>query len=586
MAQIFCMLFPPLLFNSIYFLIKKTSSRFSDYLLNYCWFTISINFFTFVILSALLNNKQAVFTSFQLSDLYAIKYITVSIMTAEIILVVLYLIQNPPKPPITALLEIIGALILLLSFILYFATDWVQNNFNNISVEQIIFHINVSLKGANTDYKANFIEDVLIPSLILTLSFFIIFWQIEKLHFKTNAKWRFSIVILVFISSFFRSSKKLDLGEYLSYAFTDSSFIEKNYADPLKTNISFPEKKRNLIYIFLESMENTYMSEDLGGAQQTDLIPELSALAKEHTSFSNHLKLGGALPLSNTQWTIGAMVAQHTGLPLKLPMGDDYNNDYGEYKSFLPGAVSLGDILEKEGYQQMIMIGSEIYFGGRKEFFTQHGNYQIFDYDTAKANKRFDKDYYVWWGFEDLKLFQYAKEELCKLSESEQPFNFTMLTVDTHSNDGYVCDACGNTYDEPYANVISCSSRQIGEFIFWIQSQDFYENTTIVIAGDHLSMDVNFFGDLSEDYVRTTYNVYINPSVQTSNTKNRLFGTVDLFPTTLASMGVTIEGDRLGLGTNLFSNTPTLIETYGLSETEDGFRYKSSFYNETFIFEH
>ena len=38
---------------------------------------------------------------------------------------------------------------------------------------------------------------------------------------------------------------------------------------------------------------------------------------------------------------------------------------------------------------------------------------------------------------------------------------------------------------------------------------------------------------------------------------------MDNFPTTLAAMGVKIEGDRLGLGTNLFSSQDTLYETYG-----------------------
>ena len=39
-----------------------------------------------------------------------------------------------------------------------------------------------------------------------------------------------------------------------------------------------------------------------------------------------------------------------------------------------------------------------------------------------------------------------------------------------------------------------------------------------------------------------------------------------MYPTILASMGATIEGDRLGLGTNLFSSQETLIEQLGYSE--------------------
>ena len=39
----------------------------------------------------------------------------------------------------------------------------------------------------------------------------------------------------------------------------------------------------------------------------------------------------------------------------------------------------------------------------------------------------------------------------------------------------------------------------------------------------------------------------------------------DDFPTTLSAMGAEIEGDRLGLGTNLFSAKETLSEKEGVT---------------------
>ena len=38
--------------------------------------------------------------------------------------------------------------------------------------------------------------------------------------------------------------------------------------------MSFPSKKRNLIHIYLESIENTYLSEELGGYMNYNLMPE------------------------------------------------------------------------------------------------------------------------------------------------------------------------------------------------------------------------------------------------------------------------------------------------------------------------
>lgn len=65
----------------------------------------------------------------------------------------------------------------------------------------------------------------------------------------------------------------------------------------------------------------------------------------------------------------------------------------------------------------------------------------------------------------------------------EEPFNLTMLTVDTHFEDGYMCEKCPNDYGDQYANVMACSSKQVYEFIEWVKQQPFYDNTTIVLSG-------------------------------------------------------------------------------------------------------
>jgi len=189
------------------------------------------------------------------------------------------------------------------------------------------------------------------------------------------------------------------------------------------------------------------------------------------------------------------------------------------------------------------------------------------------------KNYFVWWGMEDKHLFSYAKQELLKMAEMDQPFAFTMLTVDTHHIGGYNCDLCDDTYEETYENAIACSSRQVLEFVQWLQAQDFYENTTVIIAGDHFSMDREYFSrNVDEDYVRHGYNCFINSAVSTNRVKNRQFSALDMFPTTLAAMGCTIEGNRLGLGTNLFAGIPTLIEKRGYAAFWNELSMSSEYY--------
>ena len=52
---------------------------------------------------------------------------------------------------------------------------------------------------------------------------------------------------------------------------------------------------------------------------------------------------------------------------------------------------------------------------------------------------------------EDSNLYRYAKQELGKISEKEQPFAFYMLTVDTHNIGGYVCPYCDNNYENQFS---------------------------------------------------------------------------------------------------------------------------------------
>jgi len=161
-----------------------------------------------------------------------------------------------------------------------------------------------------------------------------------------------------------------------------------------------------------------------------------------------------------------------------------------------------------------------------------------------------------------------------------------MLTVDTHFTDGYKCELCQQTYNTQYANVISCSDRQIYEFVEWIKKQPFYKDTVIVITGDHLTMDHNYFNridDSIKERGRRIYNCFINTGFEDKYTSNRTFTTLDMFPTTLAALGVTWDKDSLGLGVNLFSGRPTLSERKGIDKFSAELASSSDFYGNYII---
>ena len=176
--------------------------------------------------------------------------------------------------------------------------------------------------------------------------------------------------------------------------------------------------------------------------------------------------------------------------------------------------------------------------------------------------------------YEDSKVFEYAKEEATRLSNAGKPFNLTLLTTSTHHPDGYTENTCSNPFQRHYSNAIYCSTEQINEFVRWAQKQSFYNNTTIIIVGDHFSYKPDYLP--SDD--RTVYNLIINSAVEEQNSKNREFSAMDMYPTTLAALGVTIEGDQLGLGVNLYSGKETMPEKYGKDEFNEIITYSSKYY--------
>ncbi len=469
------------------------------------------------------------------------------------------------------------------------AAEWMQKTYG-IGFSDLLYTLAAPLKGTGHDVAERCIRSCLPLVGRWSLWYFGIFGAVVLLrHFVRLAlctgerSWEplgltelvmLGVSLWALAATYQYADSLLDISGYLEAWRNASTIYEEEYVDPLDVAITPPAEKRNLICIYLESMETSYASAAEGGLQEVNLIPNLTALAAENVSFSETEGLGGFHSALRTTWTMAALLGTSAGIPFSFPVN---GNSMDERESFAAGLTALGDILAGQGYHNEFLCGSDSEFAGRKDYFLQHGNYEIFDLFTAREKGYIDPDYYVWWGFEDKYLYEIAKDELTRLAAAEEPFHLTMLTVDTHFQDGYLCHDCQAEYDSVAANVVSCADRQAAAFIDWCKEQPFYENTTIVIMGDHPRMDKSLVGETAVEE-RRVYNCFLNAvGAEAARQTLRKFTSLDLFPTTLAAMGFTIEGDRLGLGVNLFSQLPTLAERMGY-EALDGELLKNSNY--------
>lgn len=488
-------------------------------------------------------------------------------------------------------LMFILACLLVGSFYLKFA-------YANESVEEFYFYLTNGVGNSDSSVFWIAFKNCIIFVILFTIVLISIFYNnfkikdlylnIKKLDKKIKIypidfviKRRKLYTIIMSLIFIFISLYNIRLFDYIKNNIFTSTFIEDNVTIINKDDVIFENGKKNLIYIFVESLETTFFTKDQGGDWDYEVISELYDLLEDDDSiyFSSGDKAEGMLGVSGTTWTTASVVSNSTGFPFKVPVeGNSYKND-----DFMNGAYSLGDVLKDNGYINEVISGSDLDFGGLEEFFTKHGYTTIIDSrNSSDYGLEMTKDSKGAWGINDKYLLELAKNRILELASSGTPFNETILTIDTHHIDGFKGSYTLNKYKTQYENVYATTSSLLYDFVSWIKNQDFYDNTMIVIVGDHPSMQSQFFKN-NDANLRRRYNVFINSSVSTDNTKNRDFSSLDTYPTIIAGLGGTIPDNKIGLGVNLFSSEKTLIEQYGIKYVNKELDKKSIYYNDAIL---
>ena len=437
-------------------------------------------------------------------------------------------------------------------------------------------NIYMLMHSVNSSGTLSTLWDSVRPCLWLFILLLIILIVINKFVIQ-NKKRKLIFSIFLMCISLFLVMKLMKVDKYFINSLSYTDIYEKYYVDTNNVKITFPEKKRNVIIIYMESMESSLFSKENGGAYDVSRIPELENIALNNINFSNTEKLGGAYTLNNTSCTIFSLVTSTSATPVYTRLF----RSYGESNPYMKNVRSLGNVLRENGYNLGLIQGSSIKFSAANYYLKDNGDFEVFDDDTARERGYVDKNYSVWWGIEDKKVLEYSKEEILKMSQKNEPFAYILFTTDTHFPDGYLDETCDTPFDEHFENSYACSSKMMNNYLEWLKKQDFYDNTTIFIMGDHKVKQDSLYNK-NKDYDRVNYNAIIN-SVAKGNNKNRKFSQFDMYPTILASMGAKIDGERIGFGVNLFSGEKTMIEIMGKEKFDNEIFKNSDYYNEKIL---
>ncbi len=420
----------------------------------------------------------------------------------------------------------------------------------DVSMEQVLFHLAVPLEGG---IDANLRRVVVFAASCAAAvsALFVLLALYCRVHGK---RWASGVLVLAAAALVFFAERDLGVSGYVARQFQSTAIFDGVPAAS-EVRVDFPGAKRNLLVIHMESIEETFNDAGIMGAA---LLPELARLQRENVHFEGFRQVRG------TEWTTAGMTAAFFGLPLLLPIGP---NDYGGYASFLPGAASLFEVLERSGYAMEFLFPNDCSFGGIRNMVATHAPRAVVK-DLLWFN-RFRGDAEAnrgnGWGVRDRYLYERLKEDLALRAAGGRPFAFFLKTVDTHVPDTYYFadpDVHAPERFHDFRDALRASSVMASELVDWIEEQDFAKDLTIVILGDHLWMGSSVAGRPLGDN-RAVYNVFINPAVSPESSGARVFSTPDFAPSILEAIGARLPDRRFGIGTSLFSARKTTFEELG-----------------------
>lgn len=309
-----------------------------------------------------------------------------------------------------------------------------------------------------------------------------------------------------------------------------------------------PARPRDLVWIYLESLERGYLDE----ARFPGLTPQLRALEAQAMSFTQIQQVEG------TGWTIAGMVASQCGVPL-LDLADGNALTGGD--RFMSQATCLGDYLSQQGHQMHYRGGASLVFAGKGAFYRTHGfEAQGLDEIRHQLPPALPT---TGWGLYDDTLYAHVWQDLLTQANEEAPLGMFMLTLDTHHPRGHASGACRDLpYGDarnPMLNAVHCADMLVGRFVRQLQQHPRLKDALVVISSDHLAMPNTATQQLDQG---PRHNLLMLLGANLPPQKiDRQGTTLDSAPTVLQRMGLDVPA--LGYGRDLLGQAPTLAESLG-----------------------
>ena len=427
------------------------------------------------------------------------------------------------------------SLFLVLS--IWFIPSFAKRVFGGFDFQQIVFFGVMPGATDGTDWEVYFLffKWVVVRPLILTVIIYCLY-RLLKLLF--GAKWRerkklnWAIIAVLGVFGVDEVLRSVGYYTYLKRAYSEDETAQ--YFKAVSDIDLAAKSSKNLILIYVESLENTYSEPKFFGTNLNEPIENL--LGKSGYRMQQ---------VSGTHWSIAGQVASQCGIPLATFLG----NAVGAYTDKMLGNITcLGDILNAAGYHQTFLVGSNVKHSGLSSFYSTHGYDEVLGkYELESHHAEQER---TGWGegLQDDTLMDVALDIALKQSKSDQPFNITVELTDNHAANGILSPRCRNKgLGEQLYEVIYCTNETLAKFINALDNARILDDTVLVILGDHL-----FMGDFDKNLDGFERSIYFNYLAHDkfNSKKSGKISHFDVYPT-LLSLVAGYNLPTLHLGINL-----------------------------------
>ncbi|MDQ0342212.1 phosphoglycerol transferase MdoB-like AlkP superfamily enzyme [Lederbergia wuyishanensis] len=327
------------------------------------------------------------------------------------------------------------------------------------------------------------------------------------------------------------------------------NYIKANYVRPNKDMFGIAENK-NLIVVSLESLQNFVINNHVYGQEVT---PFLNELIKDSYYFDEFYHQTGQGKTSDSEFLLeNSLYPLSRGAVFFTHSGNEYD--------------ALAEKLGEKGYFTSTMHANNKSFWNRDIMYQSLGYdyfYSAVDYEITPENS-------VGWGMKDGPFLDQSVEIMKTM---KKPFYTKMITLTNHhpfkldEEDKFIqeYDSKSGTLNR-YFTTVRYMDEAVKEFFQKLKDEGIYENSIIVMYGDHYGISENH-NEAMAQYLGKEVTPFVSAQLQRvpliihipgvtdhgkGKTISKVSGQIDLKPTLLHLLGVNTKND-IQFGEDLFS---------------------------------